>query len=137
MDKVLCLAAGSLAGGFARWLIADAFQKQAGGFPLGTLLVNLSGCLIIGILHGLGETRLPLSPHGRMLLMVGFCGAFTTFSALILESSVMIDKGNTSGAAAYVAASVLIGLLFFRSGAAAARTFGSSPVAQAQQEPNG
>lgn len=120
MDKVLCLGVGSLVGGFARWFMADAFQSASGsGFPFGTLAVNLSGCLFIGVLHGFGESR--LGPHGRLLLMTGFCGAFTTFSTWMLESSVMLDRGDWRGVFLYMTLSVALGLALFRLGATAAQ----------------
>ena len=120
MNAMICLAAGSLVGGFARWLLSDAVSRGLGvRFPFGTLAVNLSGCFLIGALHGLGEAR--LGAQGRLLLMTGFCGAFTTFSAWILESSTLIDRGEWRGALGYVLASVVLGLALFRAGAAATR----------------
>lgn len=132
MEKMLCLAAGSLVGGFARWLASDF----AGGsrFPFGTLLVNLSGCLLIGVLHGLGDAR--LSGNGRMLLMIGFCGAFTTFSTWMLEASSMLDRADSRGALAYVMASVVLGFVLLRAGSFAARALAGSqepPLAAAGQ----
>ena len=120
MDKIFCLGIGSLVGGFSRWLMADALQSSSGSsFPFGTLAVNLSGCLLIGALHGLGESR--LGPHGRVLLMTGFCGAFTTFSTWMLESSVMLDRGDWRGVFLYMALSVALGFALFRLGAMAAQ----------------
>ena len=119
MDKFASLIVGSLVGGVARWLFSEALSKAGDGrFPYGTLLVNLSGCLLIGVLHGLSETRFPLSAQGRMLLVVGFCGAFTTFSTLMLEASALVDRGNVAGACSYVLVSVVTGFLLFRAGAA-------------------
>ncbi len=118
MDKLGSLVAGSVAGGIARWLLSEALSKAGDGrFPYGTLAVNLSGCLIIGALHGLSDTRFPLSAQARMLLIVGFCGAYTTFSSWILETSALVDKGNISGACGYVLVSVMAGFLLFRTGA--------------------
>lgn len=120
MDKALCLAVGSLAGGFARWAMSEAIAQRTGGrFPFGTLAVNLLGCLLIGVFHGLGESR--LGAQGRMLLMVGLCGAFTTFSTAILEGSTLVDRGDWRSALTYLAASVVLGFALFRAGAAATR----------------
>lgn len=117
MEKILGLAAGSVAGGVARWLVADWLRHPR--FPYGTLAVNLSGCLLVGLLHGLGESR--LSPGARLLLVTGFCGAFTTFSAWILESSSLLDRGDWRSAAVNIAGSVVLGLALFRAGQAAGR----------------
>ena len=117
MDKILSLAVGSMAGGMARWFLSEAVARAVGrSFPYGTLTVNLAGCFILGLLYSLGESRLPLSPAARMLLMVGFCGSFTTFSTFMLESSAMADKGNLSGALGYIVVSVLLGFGLFRAG---------------------
>ena len=121
MNAMIGLAVGSLAGGFSRWLLTEAVQRVVGArFPFGTLTVNLAGCLLIGVLHGLGEERLGV--QGRMLLMVGFCGAFTTFSTWILECSTLLDRGEWRSALGYAAASGVLGLLLFRAGSAATRS---------------
>lgn len=131
MEKILCLAAGSLAGGFGRWLMTDAFGQAAlSRYPLGTFAVNLLGCLLIGFFFGLGESR--LGEQGRLLWMTGFCGAFTTFSTWILDAGAMADRGDWRGALAYLAASVLLGFLLFRSGTAAAAVFAPAEPALAQ-----
>ncbi|HRY29999.1 MAG TPA: CrcB family protein, partial [Elusimicrobiota bacterium] len=88
MEKWIYLAVGSVAGGFARYLLSGAVHSKWGsGFPYGTLAVNLCGCFLIGLLNGLAEEKFLLNPHARLLLMTGFCGAFTTFSTIMLESS--------------------------------------------------
>lgn len=123
MDKIISIAIGSIAGGLSRWLLSEAIARAAGErFPYGTLAVNLSGCFIIGLLYGLSETRFSLNAQGRVLLMAGFCGAFTTFSSWMLETSVLLDKGNAAGAYAYVLGSVLLGFTLFRAGSALPKT---------------
>lgn len=136
MDRVLALGIGSLVGGFARWIIGESVMQRIGqpSLPYGTLAVNLIGCLLIGLLYGASDGPWPLSARGRMLLMTGFCGAFTTFSALVLETSMMIDKGNSRGALAYVLASVLLGLFVFRGGAAVARVAAANARLEARSE---
>lgn len=130
MDRILALAVGSLAGGFARWMLSGFVLKSTRAeFPYGTLLVNLSGCLLIGLLHGLEGTRFPLSVNGRMLLMIGFCGAFTTFSTWMMETSLMMDRGNVWGAFGYLSASILLGFGLFRIGAQLPKSFSAVAVA--------
>lgn len=122
MTKWLNLAAGSLAGGFARYALAGlAFRALGTGFPYGTLAVNLAGCFLIGLLDALADERFLLGPEARMLLMIGFCGAFTTFSTLILETNNLLKDGQAGAALLNLGASLLLGLALFRAGTLAAR----------------
>ena len=117
MNKYLLLACGSLAGGLARYFMAGAVCRVAGsGFPHGTLAVNLLGCFLIGFFDALAEDKLFLGPEGKMLLMIGFCGAFTTFSTLVLETAGLTRTGQYWAAFGNIAASVIFGLLVFRLG---------------------
>ncbi|TPW20661.1 MAG: CrcB protein [Elusimicrobia bacterium] len=118
MDKILAVAAGSVVGGLGRHaLTLRAFSWAGPAFPLGTLAVNVSGCFLIGALDAWGTARGTLGPNARLLLMTGFCGAYTTFSTLILDSARLSDAGQLSlGLANYMGSGVL-GLLAFRLGA--------------------
>jgi CrcB protein len=116
VQRVLALAAGSLAGGFARYFLATAIYGWAGAsFPYGTFVVNLSGCLLIGVFDGLAA-RYALGSAVRLLLMTGFCGAYTTFSTLILETDYLLRDGQLLRAAANFFGSGSLGLLLFRLG---------------------
>lgn len=122
MTAWLGLAAGSLAGGFARYFLAGAAYRAMGvSFPYGTFLVNMLGCFLIGAFDCLATERLALSPAARILLMTGFCGAFTTFSTLILDASNLLKGGEVVRASVYLLASVLVGLALFRLGETAGR----------------
>lgn len=117
MTKWLHLAAGTLAGGFARYVLAGATYRLLGaGFPHGTLAVNLSGCFLIGLFDCLAEERFLLGPEARVLLMIGFCGAFTTFSTLLLETSHLLRDGDAAKAALNLGLSVVLGFLLLRLG---------------------
>jgi CrcB protein len=117
MNKWLSLVVGSVAGGFARYLFSGWIYSWSGTrFPYGTLLVNLSGCFLIGIFDSLAETRFLLDPNQRILLMVGFCGAYTTFSTLILETSKLISDGQMVYAGINFLGSGVLGLVLFRLG---------------------
>ncbi len=117
MDKYFCLLTGSLIGGLARYELGSLVQRRWGaGFPWGTLMVNVTGCFIIGILNSLAEEKFYLSNHARLLLMTGFCGAYTTFSTLILETSDLFKSGEWTRAFTYAGGSFLMGFLCFRLG---------------------
>ena len=115
------LAVGSLAGGFARFAFAGSVARVAGpSFPWGILVVNLSGCLLAGAVEGLSHR---LSPTARVALLSGFCGAFTTFSALMLEASGLLKAGETGRAFLYVTFSAAAGLACVRAGGFLAARF--------------
>lgn len=117
MSQVLALAVGSVAGGFARYYLSGFMQRLLGAaFPYGTLAVNVIGCFLIGVFSSLSGRHPWLGQEGRILLIVGFCGAFTTFSAFILETNDLIKSGETFHAFANVALSVVIGFFIFRFG---------------------
>lgn len=111
------LALGGVAGTFARYLLAGFVYTLFGtGFPYGTLAVNLIGCFLIGFLASLAEEKFLLGPTARLLLMAGFCGAFTTFSTFMLETANLMKDGETARAFLNVLASVVAGFFIFRLG---------------------
>jgi fluoride exporter len=115
--KILYLILGSVAGGLARYYLAGTVYRVAGsGFPYGTLAVNLAGCFILGLLAGLAEDKLLLGPDARLLLMIGFCGAFTTFSTFIFETDGLLREGEWLSALLNVTASIVFGFVLFRGG---------------------
>ena len=108
-------------GGFARYYLAGFIYRVFGAlFPYGTLAVNLLGCFLIGFLSALADEKLLLGPNARIFLMIGFCGAFTTFSTFMLETANLIRDGQTMPALLNVMISVLFGFLVFRLGILAA-----------------
>lgn len=117
----LLVVAGSAAGGLCRWLLAGLLQRA--DFPTGTLAVNVLGCLLVGFLAArLGEPSAagPAS-LARLLLVTGFCGGFTTFSAFSLETLRLAQDGRGMRALLYVGASLLLGLAAVAAGWAAGR----------------
>lgn len=116
MNKVLLLILGGSAGTLCRYYLADWGQSRWGAFfPYGTLLVNLLGCLLIGLLLGGLERRFEalaaVPVELRLLLMTGFLGAFTTFSSYEMEAFVMFRHGVWERALIYVLGSLVLGFL--------------------------
>lgn len=117
MNRWLALTVGSIAGGFGRYFLTGALHGAIGsGFPYGTFVINISGCFLIGIFHAMAEAKGILNAEARLLLMTGFCGAYTTFSTFMLDASHLLRHGQNTRALAYVGGSVLIGFALFRLG---------------------
>jgi len=108
---LLIIGSGSFIGGVARYLFGKAVQELAGlSFPLGTLLVNVTGCFLIGIIYGFSDKEF-INQDWRFFLATGLCGGYTTFSSFSYESLALLREGETSGFFLYIVASVAIGLL--------------------------
>ena len=106
------ISAGAIIGANLRYLVGLwASQRWGAGFPYGTLLVNVIGCLLIGLFYGLGATRLNITPELRLFFAVGFLGAFTTFSSFGYESISMLRSGDLLLGVLNIAANNLAGLL--------------------------
>ena len=117
MTQILALIVGSIAGGFSRYFLAGFISRVFDtAFPYGTLVVNLTGCLLIGLFSSLAEKKFLLGPSAQLLLMTGFCGAFTTFSTFMLETGNLIRDGEASKALLNVLVSVLAGFVCFKLG---------------------
>jgi fluoride exporter len=109
---ILFVGLGGGVGSIARFLCQRgvyAFYPHA--FPFGTLVVNITGCFIIGLLFGLIEKGALLRPELRMLLVTGFCGGFTTFSAFAAENIQLLKDGRVLYFFIYIMASVVLGIL--------------------------
>lgn len=119
---VLLVVAGGM-GTLARYGTAGFVQKIYGtSFPWGTLAVNLAGCFLAGLLWVLFENRWPVSGETRTIVLVGFMGAFTTFSAFILETGELMRSAEWIRAFANLAAQNVFGFLALFVGMALART---------------
>jgi fluoride exporter len=117
MIKLLNLIIGGAAGTIARYFLAGSVYRVMGtSFPYGTLIVNVSGCFILGFLASLADKKFILGPDARLLLMIGFCGAFTTFSTLIFESDSLVRNGQVMRAFSNIFVSVILGFILFRVG---------------------
>jgi len=108
---------GGVTGTLARYMLTGTVYAVFGSsFPYGTFVVNIIGCFIIGFLAAVAEEKFLLGPNARLLLMVGFCGAFTTFSTFMFETANLMRDGQTLRAFVNVAGSVIVGFLCLRLG---------------------
>ncbi len=112
MQAILLVALGGAVGSLLRYETGALVLRYTGpaAFPWGTFAVNVTGCLIAGLLAGLGERHAFLTAELRLLVFTGFLGGFTTFSAFGVETVALIERGQWGLAAVYVVASVLCGL---------------------------
>ena len=108
--NIIAVGAGSFIGGIARYLVSLAMKDISKGFPWATVLVNLIGCLIIGLLWGFLSRNASESTSWGLFLTVGLCGGFTTFSTFSKEALTMLQTGQIWGFASYIALSILAGI---------------------------
>lgn len=133
MRLALAVALGGAFGSWARWSLGGWAQRRASAasgviaiFPAGTLLVNLLGCLAVGLLAGWFEERGAVDPAVRVFVLVGVLGGFTTFSSFGFETVALVREGNLAPAAANVVLSVAGGLVGVWLGLVLARWMGGS-----------
>ena len=108
---------GGFAGAIARYLVDGAVSERTGGtFPWGTLVVNLTGSFVLGLLFALTAERAILPAEIRGPLLIGFIGAYTTFSTFMLESWRLIEDGAITLALANLIGATLLGLLAVAAG---------------------
>lgn len=105
------IAAGGLAGTFARFGLQGYVQQLAGPrFPWGTFAVNVTGSLVVGFVARFGSGSAALSPEARTGLLIGFCGGYTTFSTYSYETVRLLQDGAYARATAYAVGTVIVSL---------------------------
>lgn len=111
MDKILLVGLGGFAGSVLRYLIGLIPLKADNGFPFKTLIINIAGAFAIGIITALAAKNKDINPNIILLLQVGVCGGFTTFSTFACETADLMKNGNTIVAVAYILISVIFSVL--------------------------
>ena len=110
LKNILLIGSGGFIGSVARYFISRLnLSISFFSIPVGTLLVNVSGSLLIGLLMGLAERTTIVSTEARLFLMVGLCGGFTTFSSFTMENLTLLHNGQILQILIYTSLSVILG----------------------------
>jgi CrcB protein len=122
--RILLIAIFGAVGTLTRYGLQGIVQIRTGGaFPYGTLLINLTGCFLLGLIGQFTLNRMFISPDWRVAITVGFFGGYTTFSSFGWETAKMLEDGEWLRATTYVAASVFVGLFLSVAGIRLANRF--------------
>jgi len=117
MTNVLIIGIGGFLGAVARYAVALWIGRQwISSFPMGTFIINVSGSFLIGLLMALFTERFLVSPQWRLLLVVGFLGAYTTFSTFEYETGALLKDGEWLMAMLNVVLSVVAGFIALKLG---------------------
>jgi fluoride exporter len=111
IKTLLLVGAGGFLGSISRFLASRLIQSNLpSAFPFGTFFVNITGCLLIGIIYGFSDRSSLLTPGWKMFLAAGFCGGFTTFSTFANENLALLRDGNFFHFVIYTGLSVFLGI---------------------------
>jgi fluoride exporter len=123
LRAAIAISLGAISGALSRYYLGLWFAQRFGSaFPYGTLFINLSGCLLMGVFTVIVLERVPnLAPDVRLLVSVGYLGAYTTFSTYILETSNLLQTGHSLVALLYWIGSSIVGLICLEVGKFLAR----------------
>jgi CrcB protein len=118
MKPLLLVALGGSLGSVTRYLLSVWVTQRYPDwrFPVGTFIINVAGCMVIGFLSGFAVKQGAFSTNARLFLFTGVLGGFTTFSAFGLETFHLLRRGEPMVAGAYVVLSVIVGLLAVAAG---------------------
>ena len=112
MKTLVIIGLGGALGSIGRYLAQFAVAKYVTGtFPLGTLVVNITGCFLIGLFYGIANRYDWMTSEWRLFLITGLCGGYTTFSSYSYEGITLFKLGNYTYFLLYIISSVVLGLL--------------------------
>jgi len=115
--RILLISVFGLAGTLARYGLQGLVQEHTpGDFPMGTLVVNLAGCLFLGLIGEFALRHISIPPEWRIGITIGFFGAFTTFSTFTWESAHLLQDGEWTKAGLYIGISLVGGLIAILTG---------------------
>ncbi|ARQ10302.1 camphor resistance protein CrcB [Rhizobium etli] len=124
MIQALLVAVGGAIGSVLRYFVGQwALRLMGPAFPWGTLAVNVVGCFVIGVFAELVTRKFNASAELRLLLITGFLGGFTTFSAFSLDAISLFERGEAVAGGIYIAASVGLSMAAVFAGLAIMRAF--------------
>jgi CrcB protein len=111
ISRLLLIGLAGFVGTLSRyWLSGVVARRYGETFPLGTLVVNLSGCFVVGLLYYLLQERFVVNPTARTIVLIGFLGGFTTFSSLGLQTFTLLQDGEFALAILNLTVSNFVGL---------------------------
>ena len=110
MLNIFVVGAGGFVGSVCRYLLSMIPVSEATVFPIKTFIINIIGCVVIGVLAVTASKNMEMSPQMMLFLKVGLCGGFTTFSTFALETSELLKSGHGAAAFTYMLLSVLVGV---------------------------
>lgn len=123
MVNVLIIGIGGFLGAIVRYGVALWIGQRWGrNFPLGTFVINITGSFLIGLLMSLFTERFMVNPQWRLLLVVGFLGAYTTFSTFEYETGALLKDGEWLYASLNVVLSVVVGFIALKLGEVIAKS---------------
>lgn len=111
MIECFFVGVGGFIGSVCRYLVGLIPVKVENGFPVKTLAINIAGAFLISLITALAAKHKTINPQILLMLKVGICGGFTTFSTFAFESADLIQKGNAPVAVAYMVTSLVLGVM--------------------------
>jgi CrcB protein len=129
LTKYLVVAAGGALGAILRFYLGGSvLSRTAAPFPTATFVINITGSFIIGFFLTLATERMNLNPHWKLLVAVGFIGAYTTFSTFEYETARLVEDGDITRALLYILLSVVVGFVAVWAGMMTARKVEHMPL---------
>ena len=129
MSRYIAVAIGGALGAMARYWIGNlVFERFPTRFPLGTLIINVSGSFVVGFFLAVLSERVNIHPNWRLAVAVGFVGAYTTFSTFEYETFRLLENGILTGGLMNVLASLILGFVAVWGGIVAGRELNKSSI---------
>ena len=110
MLNCLCVGIGGFLGSILRYLVGLLPMNPENGFPIKTLIINVLGAFALGLIAALAAKDTSLNPHLVLMLKVGVCGGFTTFSTFAYEATSLMQNGQTALGITYMLLSMVLGV---------------------------